>query len=144
MLNRIEPALPAAAMKTYRISAPLATHWRPATCEEVDCAHYTGGWATTVMVDSADEAAIRGSGRHWAARELQPGGFVRYTFPPGQPCFAASAHKLRVDRAETYLLQGGDYRGNPRGLPARALSPQDWLDDFGEHQERLADQVQRG
>src|SRR5258708_39959331 len=43
----VPPALPAAAMKTYQISAPLATHWRPATCEEAECLAYLHGGQTS-------------------------------------------------------------------------------------------------
>lgn len=36
-MNRIPPQLPAHAMRTYAVDAPLSTHWRPATCDEVGC-----------------------------------------------------------------------------------------------------------
>ena len=45
---RIEPALPAHAMKTYQIYSPISTHYRPATCAEVQCAAYEHGWRTRV------------------------------------------------------------------------------------------------
>lgn len=142
---RIQPAVPAWAMKTYRVASPLATHWRAATCEEVTCPHYLFGWATTVLPDSADEATIKASGRHWASREPQPGGFVRYTFPPGQPCFAASRHKVQVGRPELFYVQGGDWRGNPACLPTRQhVRGEDFIEDFGEHQQRIADAREKG
>lgn len=141
---RPAPMLPAGSMQTYRILAPMRTHWRPATCEEVDCPHFLHGWAVSVMPESADDAAVRGSGRSWSKRETTPEGFIRYEFPPGQACFKAGTHRVRLEREEIYLKQGGDWRGNPRGIPPQQLSPEAWLSDFGEHQERLADELAHG
>ena len=39
-----EPLLPSGSMKTYQMAQPLKTHWRPASCEEVDCPNYLSGW----------------------------------------------------------------------------------------------------
>ena len=66
---RIAPAMPVSAYKTYELKAPIATHYRIATCQEVTdpcnavvsgsvelgtakycgeahCAQYTHGWIT--------------------------------------------------------------------------------------------------
>ena len=43
-VNRILPALPVTAMKTYSIDAPMGTHFRAATCVEVECVHQEGKW----------------------------------------------------------------------------------------------------
>ncbi len=143
--QRVVPAVPAWAMKTYEVASPISTHWRAATCEEVDCAHYLNGWATTVLPDSADEAAIKGSGRRWARREKTPDGFVRYEFYPGQPCFAASRHKVLVGRPELFYVRGGDWRGNPAGVPTRQhVRAEDFVEDFGEHQQRVRDAQEKG
>jgi hypothetical protein len=130
--QRIAPQLPAAAMQTFRLSAPPRTHTRAATCEEVGCEAYRYGWATTVLPDSQEEATIRSSGRHWASRETTPEGFVRYVFPPGQSCFAASAHRVSLEREPNYVLVGGDWRGNPAGLPPRQMGPDEWTDRLQE------------
>jgi hypothetical protein len=143
-LNRVQPLLPVQAMKTYQVSSPLATHWRPATCAEVDCQPHQHGWATTVLPGGADEAAIKGSGRHWSSAERTADGFVRYVFPPGQPCFAAARHKVQLDRPELFSVRGGDFRGNPTGEVRRHAKAEDFVEDFGEHQQRIHDAQEKG
>jgi hypothetical protein len=145
-LSRVEPALDADAMKTYGLVAPLATHWRPATCEEVDCPTMAAGWRTAV--DEAEELGQRQAHyiRHQAGRryvEHREGALTVFIFEAGQPCFAA--HQAPLEREPIYLVRGGDWRGNPRGTPARVHTrPADWVDDFATHQQRLADRLQEG
>ena len=144
---RLPPAMGPAAYKTYAVSAPLATHWVPATCGEVDCPAYVNGFTTTV-----DETAELGQRqahyiRHDRTRSFaesrQPSGMTRFTFPPGTPCFGGR-HRRRLEREERFLITGGDYRGNPRGERPVELAPQAWTDDFGEHQDKLAEALERG
>ena len=142
---RIAPLLPAAAMKTYEVALPRRSHWRPATCQEVGCQHYQHGWATTVLPESGDEAAIRASGRAWARRERVEGGFVRYVFAPGTICFAAGRHVLPLERPAIYRVRGGDWRGNPRGIPTRThVRAGDFVEDWALHQQELADGLAQG
>jgi hypothetical protein len=58
-LFRIEPQLPVGATKTYSALAPLATHFRAATCEDVDCGNYLHGWKTVVNESTELGAAHR-------------------------------------------------------------------------------------
>lgn len=133
-INRIEPLLPAAAMQTYSIAAPLATHTRPATCAEVECLPYRNGWNTDV-----DEATVLGQQqagyiRSQAGRaytESRIGNLTRFVFLAGQQCFAA--HRVSLERPEIYLVKGGDWRGNPIGLTRRHTKPAHWVEDFAEH-----------
>lgn len=145
-VNRITPNMAVEAYKTYRIASPLATHWRDATCAEADCEHHRDGWQSTI-----DEATVLGqqqahyirrqSGRGFTEERLASG-LTRFTFPAGQSCFAGP-HRVPVGRPELYVVRDGDWRGNPTGQ-SRTLRPQDWIDDFGEHQNRLADQMKKG
>lgn len=146
------PALPPQAKQTYRIAAPLATHWRPATCAEVGCEHYRDGWRVRVEgLSEADLFAARNSGRRW--RELQvAAGETWMVFEAGQPCFRAwrkgqpflaQHHKVPNDRGEIYLLQPGDWRAYG-GRGRRYDRGDQWRDDFAEHQDRLADRFKRG
>lgn len=144
---RIVPELPAAAYKTYAISSPLATHYRDASCSEVDCQAQEHGWRT-VVDESTDlgqrQAAYirRESGRKYT-EERQPDTLTAFTFEAGQTCF--ESHKVSLQRPELFLVRGGDWRGNPRGdLPFQHGSPESWLDDFGTHQESLAEHIERG
>jgi hypothetical protein len=54
-------------------------------------------------------------------------------------------HKLPLDRMPFFLVHEGDWRGNPRGgaphVHKRAI---DWVDEFANHQVRLAETLRRG
>lgn len=139
---RIQPQMPVQAYKTYELSAPLASHWRKATCAEVDCPHWTHGWATTVVTGSDDEALIRRARRRFTA-EHQADGFTRFMFEPGQPCFAASRHQLPLEREPLYVVRGGDWRANT-GRVRTHTSGESWVDDFATHQDQLATRIERG
>ncbi|HEX6968890.1 MAG TPA: hypothetical protein VF174_08810 [Micromonosporaceae bacterium] len=137
MINRIDPALPAYAYKTYEITSPISTHFRDATCDEAGCLAQRNGWETRVdeTTDLGQRQAhyIRQrSGRQFTERL---DGVTVFTFPPGQRCFAG--HKVPLERPEIYVVRGGDWRGNPFGDRQR-LSADAWVNDFGEHQDRIA------
>jgi hypothetical protein len=141
--NRITPNMSVEAYKTYRILSPQETHLRPATCAEVDCPHYLNGWS--VRVEGLDAALLhtaRTSGRRYVERQVREGE-TWLDFSAGQWCFQKSLHRVRKDRPELYVVRDGDWRGNPTGR-SRTLRPQDWIDDFGEHQDNLADQMKKG
>lgn len=147
-VNRIEPKMPASAYKTYSIAAPVATHWRKASCAEVDCPRYLNGWRVHVEQLTPELLHTAKTARHPVNGRWVP---YRYTevrvtegqtylvFEAGQPCFAAAEHRKRVERPELYVVRDGDWRGNPRGTEARRHErPEHWVEDFAEHQDRLA------
>lgn len=136
-LNRWQPAGPVQAYKTYGLAMPVETHRRRASCAEVNCPHYLHGWATTVAAGSDDEALIRRAGRHFTIPERLEGGFVRFTFPPGQPCFRAASHTISLEREPFYGVRDGDWRGNPTGRRRRHANGADWTDDFMTHVDRV-------
>jgi len=144
-LFRIEPQMDAAAYKTYAIVSPLSTHFRPATCAEIDCPHYLNGWRVRVENLTPDLLrAARNSGRAYTT-EAVARGETYLVFAAGQPCFKASEHRTRVDRPPLYVVRDGDHRGNPRGTKARLHQrPENWVEDFAEHQQKLADEIERG
>ena len=145
-LNRIQPAIPAEHMKTYEIRAPLATHFRPATCEEVMCDAFIYGWRTIVPADSAAAAYIRHDKTRSHSEGREPGGLACFTFGPGQQAFPGKDHDHRLPngRPETFLVKDGDWRGNPRGTPPRVHTADTWTDDFANHQDKLATRLERG
>jgi hypothetical protein len=122
-----------------------------ATCAEVGCEHWQDGWVTTVLPDSEDEALIEkacagevdGIRRLSCGGTLELDGFIRYHFPPETPCFRASTHT--VPMAVTMYHRKGDWRGNPDGVNVITVHPsvESWVAEFGEHQQRVADQRQR-
>jgi hypothetical protein len=143
MVSRVAPALPVHAVKTYQMAQPLATHWRPATCAEVECPNYLNGWRVRVegLPPQLLHAAAHSGRRH---SRLDAGeGETWLVFEAGQPCFAASAHRIPAGRPLRFFERGGDWRGNPRG-ERRELNQADWVDSFANHQDRLAAEIGKG
>jgi hypothetical protein len=145
MVNRIEPQLPVEAMQTYSVVVPRSTHFRPATCFEVDCPNFEHGWKTVVNQSTELGAAqahyIRNeSGRRFT--EHREGAAAVFVFEAGQRCFAA--HQVPLERDPIFLVVGGDWRGNPTGFRRAHKRPEDWVEDFAEHQQRIADRLERG
>lgn len=143
MVFRFPDLLPVTAVQTYQVLAPLATHFRKATCAEADCPHYLNGWRSVLPSGDPRCDYIRhASGRRFTEQRLE-GGLTEFTFPAGQQCFAAADHRIRLEREERFLIRSGDHRGNPDGRVAE-VGCASWVDDFGEHQERIADLAERG
>ncbi len=146
-LNRVTPAMPAGAYKTYTIAAPLATHWVAATCEQAGCRAWQVGWRTIVDeatdLGAAQAAYIRGD-RSRGHTEHRDGPLTVFAFPAGQRCFRAADHRRRLDRPERYVVRGGDWRGNPDGRAYTHSGPDAWVDDFATHQQHITDKLGRG
>ena len=143
MLNRITPAMDAANYKTYQIAAPLSTHFRPASCVEVDCPDHLNGWRVRKALISEHAMADINTARY-AFIEVDFDGEPFLVFEAGQPCFRASEHRVPLEREPLYLVRGGDFRGNPRGEQLTHTRPEDWVDDFANHQQSLADRMEQG
>lgn len=144
-LFRIAPKMDAASYKTYGLVQPLSTHTRPATCSEVECKNRERGWKTIIDVGTALGAKQANYIRLQSGRAFThsaTANMVTFTFAAGQDCF--TAHRVSLHRTPIFNIKGGDWRGNPLGLPTQVLRPEAWRDDFGEHQERIAEQTKRG
>lgn len=123
--------------KTYEIIAPLATHFRPAGCEEVGCAAFTNGWKTRVLPGTPEHAQVLSlAGRYrFTGPERQDDGLDVFTFPAGQQCFRRSQHRVPLEREPIYLERNG---------AARQFRAEDWIDNFANHQQAIADRRQQG
>lgn len=169
-MSRVEPALPASRYQTFQVAAPLATHHRYATCEEVDCPQWRLGWQT--LADESTEAGqkVASTVRHMRTRRWTetrtPAGATVFTFEAGQRCFRCPPpevagrrlgslphliekyghvwHRKVLDRQELYLRGPGDHRLYDPRSAYRHARPEDWVDEFATHQDRLADRVGRG
>jgi len=138
---RTEPKMDVSAYKSYEYRLPRGTHTRKASCEEVGCEAYRLGWKTTLDLTTHRDHAlwvINESGRH-GSHEID-GMLITFTFPRGQQCFRT--HHVPT-RPGIYTVRDGDWRGNPSGS-RWTMSAESWLDDFGEHQQTLYDQQQKG
>ena len=146
---RVPPAMPASAYKTFQVSSPVSTHFRPASCEEAGCLAHAHGWAT--MCDESSDQGQRQayyirkqSGRLFVEARTELG-ITRFTFEAGQRCFASDDHRVPLERPELYIVREGDWRGNPRGIEPRFHArPADWVDEFANHQDRLATAIEQG
>lgn len=148
-LNRIPPLMSARNYKTYGFSRPLSTHWQAATCEDVDCKYYVNGWTSEIDESTADGKIQAHFIRHDKTRSYTESkgemGKTRFTYTPGNMCFYQNTHRQPIERLPKYYVRGGDWRGNPLGTPTRIhRSPEQWVEDLAEHQDRLATLVGRG
>lgn len=141
----LHPLMDAAAYKTYAVVSPLATHYRPATCAEVGCQHYLKGWQVRVEALTEDLLhAARNSGRRYVEQHIAEGE-TWLVFGAGQPCFQVRQHRAPVGRPPLYLVRDGDHRGNPRRTKARLHQrPENWVEDFAEHQQKLKNEIEKG
>lgn len=140
-LTRIDPAGEAGSYKTYEFVSPPDLMIR-AACAQVGCQAYASGWETTL-----DEATPLGrkqagyirrrSGRTFTEHRTAAGLTV-FRFEPHQRCFAE--HKTRPD---FYSVRAGDWRAD-LGQLRRHVNGADWVEDFAEHQQTIADQIERG
>ncbi len=147
-INRITPLQNPMAYKTFAISQPLATHFRPATCVEVDCGPHQHGWATTVDVntDLGRKQAYfirKRSGRRFTEAPYVAG-LIVFTFEAGQTCFSSDKHRVPLERPVNHFVWGGDWRVNPSRYDVKPMQGADWVDSFQEHQDRLKIELERG
>lgn len=125
--------------RTFQIAAPRATHWRRASCEEVECERYATGWIVDI------EALTEQQRQHVLAsryqfRETDWDGKRVWHFAAGQPCF--EGHQVPVGRPALYLVRNGDWRASE--IVHEHRTPEAWRDDCAEHQDRWATIAGRG
>ncbi len=144
---RPEPKQGITAYQTYAIRALPGVHTRTVSCREAGCQAYERGWKTTVDISTPlgkEQARYieNESGRRYEvlADLASVAGMATYIFPAGQECFAEHQEQVRPG---LYLKRAGDHRGNPTGERTE-MSERSWLDDFGEHQQKLSDLQKRG
>lgn len=145
-LTRVPTAFPVQAVRTFQIAAPASTHRRAATCREVECDGWVNGFA--VFVDETTELGQRQayhikihSGRKFSERKAKDGRTV-FLFGSETECF--STHTVPLEREALYVVRDGDYRGNPTGMRRQHAVPADWVDEFANNQDKLAERQRRG
>lgn len=125
-------------MKTYSIRAPLATHFRPASCEEYGCDALAHGWMSPID-ESTDLGARQAhyirteSGRKFVEQRAEDGKTL-FVFEAGQECF--TPHHVALDRPELFIVRDRDQ--------IQRRTPESWVDDFLTHQQEIADAIQEG
>lgn len=140
-LSRATPMLPVQAVKTYQVTSPPDA-MVAAACKQVGCAHWRNGWDTHVDertdLGMTQAAYIRQrSGRTF--KELRTTeGLTVFRFEAHQRCF--TEHRTRP---ELYMVRGGDWRQRI-GEPHRYDRPDQWVDDFATHQDRIQTAIDKG
>jgi hypothetical protein len=145
-VNRLAPKLPSRMYKTFQIASPLATHYRVATCAEVECEAYTKGW-TYKKADLIAENLlylVTHAGKRYRETSIDEGGEIYLVFEPGQVCFQARAHRVSLERPELYLSGRGDYRSYSARNANRYDRADQWVESFAEHQEIINRVIQEG
>lgn len=138
---------PASTMRTFQLDQPLATHYRRATCEEVQCRAQAGGWRMAFdLTDPERRAAARfvrdKAGRTYTHELLEDGNKVVFTFAAGQRCF--EQHRIPLERDPFMIVRGGDFRGNPTGYRYEHTSPDSFLDHWSGDLDQLNTVRERG
>jgi len=150
--NRLAPDAGPEHFKSYAARAPLATHWRQATCEEYECDQFLHGFVLTV--DLSTELGQKqwyyvakvDRERSYSIQRLNQF-IVKVIYGPGNPCFEPnrSNHRVPVGRPPFYLVADGDWRGNPRRTPMyHHRRVEDFIEDFALHQDKIAVVRKRG
>jgi hypothetical protein len=148
-LQRVAPKAGPENFKTYSMRQPLPTHWRVATCEEVDCVDYLTGFVTTI--DTSTEMGkwhydfiTHDKTRSYSMQRVSDTLF-KFIYGPGNTCWKQSEHRTLIGKPALFVVTGGDWRGNPRQTPKRVhVRAEDWVDDFASHQDGISQMVRRG
>jgi hypothetical protein len=139
---RLAPLHAVEAYQTYSIATPPDVLIK-AACEQVGCEAWRNGWESVINeatdLGKAQANYIRTRAGRTFREQRTAGGFTVFRFEAGQRCFAE--HQTRP---ELYAVRDGDWRGNPTGRARQHVRAADWVEDFGEHQQRIADQTEKG
>lgn len=144
-LFRIDPKGPQSAYQTFRVKQPLKTHFRRATCKEIDCERYLKGFKI-----NTDPRTPRGQRQAFLIRQegirfvtaKQSDGTVDYIFPAGQSCF--EMHFRSLFREPLTAITRGDWRTPRARREPRVMPVGEWLNRFQEHQGAIATMMSRG
>lgn len=116
-------------VRTYQIVAPRSTHFRPATCAEMQCSGYVNGWKTVLPAGDPRVDYIRSaSGRRFT--EQAGDGIVTFAFEPGQQCFSSADHVISLERDPHFRVRENSLtRTHTRGDL--------WQEDFAGHLDKV-------
>lgn len=122
--------------QNFAIAQPLATHFRQATCKEIECAAYVEGWQTIVPDASPQANYIRNRSERTYTERYGDNGMVEFTFPPGQMCFNSWAHRVPNGRPEIFIHESlGNRRVHTRGI--------DWVEHVHDEIDPVIDAIKR-
>lgn len=137
------PHMPTQNYMTFQTTSPVETHYRKASCAEIDCPAYVNGWSYKKEDLTAQDLYIAThSGRNWREVHIGPGeNYI--VFDSGQSCFAAGTHVISLERPAFYFVGRGDWRSYVT-TSAQQMRGVDWVDRFANHQAKLIEAIERG
>jgi hypothetical protein len=148
------PKMATQCYKTFALKSPINTHYRRATCAEIECEAYVSGWY--LLKDNLPEDMFyiaTHSGRRYQEIYVDEGGSLLDTVVPqgmylvfyaGQECFAAASHVISLDRPEFYYIGRGDWRSFNVRNAQQYNKPGVWLDQFATHLDSINTEINRG
>ena len=117
---------------TYQISWNRDTHFRVATCDEVDCPHFINGWVTRVVIGSPQDHYIKQDTSRKSIGVKIDDATIEYYYESGQKCFRQ--HQTKVERAPFLTI---DQVGKESGrLIRNNIDFDEWTDRFNEQSYR--------
>jgi hypothetical protein len=149
--NRLVPDAGPEQFVTHKVSAPIHSHWRPATCEEFECDDFVYGFVftcdtSTELGQSQYYYLTHDRSRRYSMQRVGPQ-MVKFVYGPGFRGFgnAHASHRVPIGRPPLYLVAEGDFRGNPRGVPTRVhRNVEDFVDHSWSHFDKLKTIYERG
>lgn len=138
-------------MRTFELAQPFATHYRVATCAEVECRGYREDMTVTFDLTNAQHVAdanwLRNhSGLRYTYTMLDNDRKVQFVIPHGQTCLASRLrpHRVPLERDPFMIVRGGDFRGNPTGERRTHTSPESFVDEWATDLDKLNTVRERG
>lgn len=140
-------------LKNYVILAPRKTHFRPATCAEVQCNRFMNGWETHLDVstkDGLEAAEWIEAGKHgnkYTKWRAEGSTIVVYRFPPFQPYIFGIQHRehvVKTDRPELFGVRDVSTGFDLKLHQGAESGARDWVDDFATNQGKVAQKAQEG
>lgn len=130
--------------RTHAVRSPISTHFRKATCEEVQCSAYQDGWHFHAESLSPEMLyVVTHSGRRY--REVRvTQGQTFLVFEPGQPCFKSGTHVISLERPEWYFVGRGDSRVFDVRKARQHRNAENFVDDWSTHLDKIRRVIERG
>lgn len=138
---RAEPRMATHQYKTFAVRSPISTHYRRATCAEIECPDYLNGWY--LKIDGTPEDLLyiaKNSGRKYVVGEVMLDNgdiFQALIFEAGQGCFRESTHVISLERPEFFFAGRGDHRSFSTRKAQQYDRPDQFVEDFEDHLARL-------
>lgn len=147
---RVAPRMAVQQYQTFSVHMPAESHWRPASCEEVDCPKWRNGWKTSFVPGTADGDKIRFFIKNSTIKRtytvVRLADRTEVVFPAGMECFKqdhpSTRHRLPIPKPQIHVVRGGDWRAST--TERKVVKAPEWVDRFATNQDKLKTLIERG